>query len=57
MRKAALDNCLPLQDLINQDDGGELGRDASGNPILRDIGSWLKTRMKLAFKVSQACSS
>ncbi len=38
------------QDLL--DDGSELGTDASGNPILKDIGTFLKSEIKKAIKVS-----
>ncbi|PNH03063.1 6-phosphofructokinase 5, chloroplastic [Tetrabaena socialis] len=36
------------QDLL--EDGGSLGTDASGNPILNDIGAFLKDKMKAYFK-------
>lgn len=36
------------QDLL--EDGGQLGTDASGNPILKDIGAFLKEKMKVFFK-------
>lgn len=46
-----LDCCLSVclsvrvcQDLL--EDGGSLGTDASGNPILRDIGMYLKSEIK-----------
>lgn len=34
----------PMQDLL--DDGGNTGTDASGNPILKDIGLYLKSEFK-----------
>jgi hypothetical protein len=34
----------PLQDLLGED--GTLGTDASGNPILKDIGMYLKDKLK-----------
>ncbi|EFJ49706.1 phosphofructokinase family protein [Volvox carteri f. nagariensis] len=36
------------QDLL--EDGGQLGTDASGNPILKDIGAFLKEKFKAYFK-------
>ncbi|GFR51324.1 hypothetical protein Agub_g13689 [Astrephomene gubernaculifera] len=36
------------QDLL--EDGGQLGTDASGNPILKDIGAFLKEKCKAYFK-------
>ena len=42
-------NCRPsLQDLL--DDGGSGGKDASGNPILKDVGLFLRSELKKYFK-------
>ena len=35
------------QDIL---DAGETKTDASGNPILKDVGPWLKSEMKRHFK-------
>jgi hypothetical protein len=42
---------LHTQDLVAAN-GGADGRDASGNPILKDIGLWLKAEINKAFKAS-----
>lgn len=36
------------QDLLK--DGKDLGRDASGNAILADVGPWLRDQFRAAFK-------
>lgn len=38
----------PAQDLLESDGNG--ATDASGNPILKDIGTYLKAELKKAFK-------
>lgn len=38
------------QDLLK--DGKDLGRDASGNAILADVGPWLRDQFRGAFKAS-----
>ena len=42
--------CAAAQDLL--EDGGVAGKDASGNPILKDIGTFLKSKFKQHFTVS-----
>jgi len=41
--------CLPacLQDILASE---EVKFDASGNPILKDVGTWLKSEIKRHFK-------
>lgn len=46
-------SCCGLQDILN--DGSE-GTDASGNPILKDIGHYLKGELKKHFKVGDPAS-
>jgi hypothetical protein len=40
------------QDLLK--DGKDLGRDASGNAILADVGPWLRDQFRAAFKARAA---
>jgi hypothetical protein len=42
------------QDLLKG--GQDLGRDASGNAILADVGPWLRDQFRGAFKASTALS-
>ena len=37
----------PAQDILEE---GEVKTDASGNPILKDVGPWMKSEIKKAFK-------
>lgn len=39
-----------VQDLLENDAAGQHGTDASGNPILKDIGMFLKAELKQHFK-------
>jgi 6-phosphofructokinase 1 len=40
----------PLQTSQDILEAGEVRTDASGNPILKDVGPWMKSEMKRHFK-------
>lgn len=46
-------SCCVVKDLLK--DGKDLGRDASGNAILADVGPWLRDQFRNAFKVRTCC--
>lgn len=41
---------LLLQDLLDDDNQNHHGTDASGNPILQDIGTFMRRELKAYFK-------
>jgi hypothetical protein len=43
------------QDLLEDDAAANGATDASGNPILKDIGTFMKSECKGYFKASTAC--